>query len=695
MLRSPKAPSTDKPPAKKPREDAVAKGSMQMRVVVFAVLVAVVFGFLAARLWQLQVLTGDDYSLSAQATSTRAVKIPAQRGVIYDRDGEVLANNVPGLNVTVVPSAISREQVSKLARTLDADEQAVLDRYDSAVVVNPYEPILVKEDAAQAAVTYVSERGGEFPGISINDDYVRNYPGGNLASHVLGYTGAIAAAELNLEAFEGVSKDAVVGKSGVELAYEEALSGKPGAREYNVDAYGRIVPEDAQVDSMGRFVDEEGADANGVDPRMAQPSNMVQPEPGNDLALTLDADLQQTAEQELNAAMQRARDEGAEGDGGAVIAMDPRNGEILAMASEPDYNPQLFVGGVTGTQELKEYEYLNSAEANAPFANRAILGSYPGASAFKVFTGLAGFFHGVITPETTVTDNGGCWRPSSIPMGCWLSWRQTTDNKTVKSTHGTQNFSEAIMDSNDKFFYQVADWLWNRTGDPNALPQFYGRFGFGSLTGVDVPGETVGRIPTKEWFEWYQRQVYGELQRYWGVGDWVNMAIGQGDVLVSPIQMTQAYAAVYNGGTLVTPHVGDEIRDQSGNLVEDVSPGAEGHVRLDPVAREEMLEGFRRVTEPKGTAAPAFIGSELSVLGKSGTGEVGNGEDPVNWFAGWAEDHEDDPLLVVVMVEGGEHSEVTAAPAVRKVLEAHYDVKSEDAISDESLVDAYAGSSVE
>lgn len=695
MLRIPKARPENKQPPKKEREGAVLKGDMQIRVVVFAMLVAVVFLVLAARLWQLQVLTGEDYNNLAQATKTREMKIPAQRGVIYDRNGEVLANNSPGLNVTVVPSMISREKLSELAEVLNADRDAVLARYDSVVQVNPYEPILVKENAERDAITYVSERTGEFPGLSINSDYVRNYPDGNLASHVLGYTGAVTAEELKSGAFEGVAKDAVVGKGGVELAYEEALSGEPGAKEYNVDAYGRIVPQGAQLDAMGRFVDKGSADTDGVDPRIAQPSNVVEPVPGNDLKLTLDRDLQETAEKELNAAMQRARAEGASGDGGAVVAIDPRNGEIRAMASEPDFNPQLFVGGVTGAEELQEYERLSSKQANSPFTNRAITGSYPGASAFKVFTGLAGFYYGVIDPETTVTDNGGCWRPTGISMGCWLSWRQTTDNKEVKPTHGTQNFAAAIRDSNDKFFYQVADWLWNRTGDPNALPEFYTKFGFGSLTGVDLPGETEGRIPTKEWFEWYQRQVYGELQRYWGVGDWVNLSIGQGDMLLSPVQMAQAYAAVQNGGTLVTPHVGQEIRDQSGKLVKDISPEPEGTVRLDPVAREEMLKGFRRVTGPKGTAAPAFIGSELSVLGKSGTGEVGNGEDPVNWFAAWAEDQEETPLVVVVMVEGGEHSEVTGAPAARKILEAHHGVKSEDAISDESLVDAYAGSDVD
>lgn len=668
----------------------MSKGNMQLRVVSLAALVAIVFLILVARLWQLQVLTSEGYTLSAHATQTREIKIPAQRGVIYDRNGNVLANNVPGLNVTVIPAMITRDQISKLADVLKADKSAVLSRYDAADV-NPYEPILVKENADRNDIMYVSERTREFPGLSVNNDYVRNYPNGSLAAHVLGYTGAVTQAELKTKAFKGVSDDAVVGKSGVELTYEKALSGKPGSKVYNVDAFGRIVPKGAKLDSMGRFVDASGTDSNGVDPRMAQPNKVTEPVPGDDLTLTLDENLQKTAEKELDAAIQRAKDEGAEGSGGAVIAMNPKNGEILAMASRPDFNPQLFVGGISGSKELKTYNYLMSDKANSPFTNRAITGAYPGASTFKVFTGLAGLVYHVITPQTTYTDNGGCWRPTGVSDGCWYSWRQTTNNPYVTPNHGTQNYSEAITDSNDKFFYQVADWMWNQTSDPNKLPDFYKRFGFGSLTGIDIPGETAGRIPTKQWFWSYQKKYTPRKDwRDWSVADWVNMAIGQGDVLVSPIQMIRAYAAVENGGTLVTPHVGKEIRDQNGKLIKKIDPKPAGHVDIAPEYRDAMMKGFRGVVGPSGTASLAFQGAKLPFVGKSGTGEMPP-HDPVNWFCGWVE-HEKQPLVVVVMVEGGDESEVTAAPAVRNILEAYYGTKSTPAPSNKSLMKYYSTS---
>lgn len=638
---------------------------MQVRVVTVAFLVAVFFVVLVARLWYLQVLTGEDYSTVAQNTHTREIKIPAQRGVIYDRNGEVLANNVPGLNVTVIPDSISREKLKKLAEILDVDVKSVLRRYDAALdprTGDRYGAMLVKENADRSAVTYISERTEEFPGVAVNDDYVRNYPNGSVAAHVLGYTGAVTEDELKLDAFKGLSNDSVVGKSGVELYYEEALRGKPGKREYTVDALGRSV-------ALRRA---DGTRADGrpeIAPELLPPERTTDPVPGEDLTLTLDLDLQKVAEQEVDAAIARAQQEGYSGTGGAIVAMDPRNGEILAMASRPNYDPQLFVGGISGQQEIETFRYLNSEYANSPFTNRAIAGAYPGASTFKVFTGLAGFAYGVINASTTVTDNGGCWSPAGA-SGCWLSWRQTYGTGT---THGTQNYAQAIGDSNDKFFYQVADWLWNSTDDPDLLPNFYKRLGFGSLTGIDLPGETAGRVPTKEWKEKWQKEFGGFDRNPWGIGDWVNLSIGQGDLLVSPIQMVQVYSAVQNGGTLVTPHVGKEIRDQNGKLVRKISPKPEKKIEFDPVAREELLKGLRLVTGPEGTAAPAFEGSKLSILGKSGTGEVA-GKDPVAWFAGWAE-NQDKPLVVVAMVEGSGSSEVTAAPAVRDMLEAYYGVK--------------------
>ncbi len=677
MLRNPRRITVKKGAARKRQPTPpITKGNMQVRVVSLAFVVAIIFVALGARLWYLQVLSGETLAASAQATQTREVKIPAQRGVVYDRDMDVLASNVPGFNITVVPSEIDRPKMRELAEIVGADADTVLERYDAAVDFDPYSAMLVKENADRDDVTYVSERTEEFPGLVINDDWVRRYPEGSLAAHVLGYTGALSQDQIGSEPYEGLTNDSVVGQSGIEYEYETLLRGDAGAKRYNVDALGRVVAE--------RNADGTRADGSmEVPPESLPPSSQSDPVAGKNLVLTLDLDLQQVAEEELDAALSRAQQEGYTGEGGAVVAMDPRNGEILAMASRPNFDPQLFVGGISGEEEVEMFDYLNSELANSPFTNRSVAGAYPGASAFKVFTGMAGFFHGAIDPTTTYTDTGECWSPASASDLCMQSWRQFNGTGT---THGTQNFSEAVMDSNNKFFYQVADLIWQGTDNENLLPEFYERFGFGTLTGIDLPGESEGRIPTKEWFESYSEELNGYLERPWSIGDWVNIAIGQGDVLVSPIQMAQAYSAVQNNGTLVTPHVGKEVRTQPNNEVErEIVTEPEGEIEIDPTARRELLEGLGMVTGPGGTAEPAFEGAELSFVGKSGTGEqYGEGKDPVNWFAGWAE-NQDNPLVVVVMVDGGGHSEVTAAPAVRNVLESYHGVETATP-SDEALL---------
>jgi penicillin-binding protein 2 len=326
----------------------ITKARMQVRVVGLAALVSVLFAILAFKLWHLQVLASEDYQDSAQATQTRLVKIPAQRGVIYDRNGVVLANNQPGLSVTVIPDAIEREKLKELTDLLDADQKSVLSRYDAAIASGDrYGPMLVKENASRENVIYVSERSEEFGGLVVNDDYARNYPYGELAAHVLGYTGAVNQEELQSGGpFSGLDQDAVVGKSGVELSYEQVLRGEAGKKEYTVDALGRQV---ALRRADGRRYDGGPEEV----PELGRPARATDPVPGKDLRLTIDLKLQQTAEKELDAAMVRARQEGASGTGGAAIAIDPASGEVLAMAGRPDFDPQMFVGGITGEEEIE------------------------------------------------------------------------------------------------------------------------------------------------------------------------------------------------------------------------------------------------------------------------------------------------------------------------------------------------------
>ena len=657
----------------------LTRTGMQLRVVVLTSFAAILFVVLAFKLWQLQVLASDDYQSSAEAIHTRSIKVPAQRGVIYDRNGEVLANNKSGFSVTIVPNDISRGKLGQLADLLKADKKELLSRYDSAIASgNQYNPMLVKENADREDVVYVSERSEEFGGLVINDDYVRNYPNGQLLAHVLGHTGAVTQEELDSgdSTFKGLDNNAVVGKEGVERFYEETLRGEPGKEEYDVDALGRQVVTEKADGSPS----DEGQEAET--PELGKPARTTDPNPGEDLKLTIDLNLQKSVEKELQAAIGRAKGKGHAATGGAAIAIDPANGEVLAMAGKPDFDPQMFVGGITG-DKVKQYEYLTSEEAGAPFTNRATQGTYPGASTFKPFTGLAGLISGAISPSTTVTDTGACWRPTGTSWGCWQSWRENSPKYQFLGPHGTENYAQALMDSNDKFFYQVADWMWNKTDDKDLLPEYYQKFGFGQKTGVDLPGESAGRVPTQEW---QQEAGTTEDDKLWSVGRWVNLSIGQGDLLVTPLQLIRGYAAIANGGTLVTPHVGKEIEDQQGNPIKEISPGAAGQLGVDSSYLKETLRGLKMVTGPGGTAEDAFKGTKLDAVGKSGTGEEW-GKDPINWFVGWDESKKD-PVVVLVMVEAGgafeDGSEYTAAPAVRNILESYYGVAGSSSSSSSS-----------
>src|ERR671933_23907 len=349
---------------RKETKPQVTRIQMQRRVVALATLASIFFVILAFRLWELQVLASDDYQSSAQATQTRSVKVPAQRGVIYDRNGEVLANNQSGFNVTVIPNAISRDKLGELADLLKADKKEVLSRYDAVIASgNQYSPMLVKENADREDVVYVSERSDEFGGLVINDDYVRNYPNGQLLAHVLGHTGAVTQEELDSgdSTFKGLDNNAVVGKEGVERFYEETLRGEPGKEEYDVDALGRqVVTKKAEGSPY-----DDGQETET--PELGKPARTTDPNPGEDLKLTIDLNLQKSVEKELQAAIGRAKGKGHAATGGAAIAIDPANGEILAMASEPDFDPQMFVGGITGDEKIKQYEYLTSEGAGAPF----------------------------------------------------------------------------------------------------------------------------------------------------------------------------------------------------------------------------------------------------------------------------------------------------------------------------------------
>lgn len=602
--------------------------SMGVRIGMLAVLVVVLFSFLGFRLWFLQILSGDHYVTLANTNRERDVSMEAPRGVIYDRKGKVLVENKPGLSVGILPMDLqAKDQViPRLARVLDMPEADIRARLEKAAK-DPYLITTIKEDVPEATtVAFLKEHSLEFPGVSIEKDYLRAYPRDAFATHVLGYVGEISPADLDKEKFREVKPGARIGKDGVEATYDSFLRGTDGMRKVEVDAAGRP-----------RGVLEE-----------------VSPLPGNNLWLTIDYDLQVAAEKALKEGIERAHAGGfTAAAAGAVVAIDPRTGEVLAMASAPDYRLSLWVGGMKQT----DYSALRAKDAGNPLFNRAISGLYPAASTFKPFVASAALTNDLITWDTTFFDSG------SFKYGqqAWKCWKP--------EGHGEVNLVEALMESCDVYFYNLGKKNYDQTSA--VLQTGERQFGFGRVTGIDLAGEAAGQVPDKDW-----KKANGTTkeERIWKPGDDVNLAIGQGDLLVTPLQLAVAAAAIANGGDVFVPRLALKVTDASGNTLKEFETEKRGRVNVNAENLDAVRRGMRYVvSEPDGTAHGAFSGFPIPVAGKTGTAEK-KPEDDYAWFMGYAP--ADAPKIVVVaLIEQGGHGSSVAAPMVRRVMEAYFGVK--------------------
>jgi penicillin-binding protein 2 len=613
--------------------------SMGVRIGMLAVLVVVLFSLLGFRLWFLQILSGDRYVSLANTNRVREVAMEAPRGVIYDHKGKVLVVNKPGLSVGILPMDLQAadEVIPRLARVLGMPEADIRARLEKAAV-DPYLVTTIKEDVPEATtVAYLKEHSLEFPGVRIEKAYLRDYPRHEFATHVLGYVGEISAADLDKEKYREVKPGARIGKDGVEATYDSFLRGTDGKRTVEVDAAGR--PK--------RVLEE------------------INPLPGNNLWLTIDYKLQVAAEKALTEGIARAHAGGfTAAAAGAVVAIDPRTGEILAMASWPDYDLSLWVGGMKQT----DYSALTGKDAHNPLFNRAISGLYPAASTFKPFVASTALSNDLITRDTPFFDPGNFKYKQQV----WKCWKP--------EGHGEVNLVEAIMESCDVYFYNLGRKLYDQTSA--VLQAGVKQFGFGRVTGVDLPGEVAGRVPDKDW-----KKATGATKedRIWKPGDDINLAIGQGDLLITPLQLAVASAAIANGGDVFVPRLALKVTDASGNTLKEFETETRGHVQMSAENLDTVRRGMRYVvSEPDGTAHGAFSGFPVSVAGKTGTAEK-KPEDDYAWFMGYAP--ADAPeILVVALIEQGGHGSSVAAPMVRRVMEAYFGVKAPPPGSDQAPV---------
>jgi penicillin-binding protein 2 len=620
---------------KRPREDDSFVG---MRVGVLLIIAFVLFGVLAFRLWYLQVLTGDKYVTMAKDNREREVTVEAPRGVIYDRNGKILVQNRAGLSVGILPMDMYspkkdpqkfQQEIAGLAAILDVKEGDLMAAYDKAKK-DPYVTYIVKEDVPETPVVdNLKEHGLEYPGVQVEASYLRQYPFGALATHLLGYVGEVSQNDLDQEQFATLKPAATIGKDGVERTYDSFLRGTNGWKTVLVDAAGR--PK--------QFLED------------------VAPTPGSNLVLTIDSDLQEAAEDALVEGIQSAHSADppfAKAAGGAVVAMDPRTGEVLAMASYPDYDPSLWVGGMSATK----YAELKASQAHYPLFNRVIDGLYPAGSTFKPFVAAAALNAGLITPDTTFDCKGSF----SVANQTWRDWKT--------GGHGKVNLVQAIMESCDVYFYNLGKLLYQQPSP--VLQNGVRQFGFGQPTGIDLPGETnASRVPDKYWKAEVGKTSQDKL---WKTGDEVNLAIGQGDLLVTPMQMVVALSALANGGTLWVPHLGLRITDASNNIIHQFDNEKRGALGMSQDILNTIRTGMVLVTSDRnGTADSVFKGFPITVAGKTGTAQK-LPDDDYALFMGYAPADPDKvpEIAVVAIIEQGGHGSSIAAPVVRRVMEAYF-----------------------
>lgn len=550
------------------------------RFILFGVAVVLVVSGLGVRLFQLQVADADRYSALAVQSRRRTVAIPVTRGLIFDRRGRQLVENVPVFVVRITPGEVpfsTRDGVvDRLAELLDMKRVEIYRKLDGVAGSN-FDPITLKTDVSQKVARIIAEEHLGLPGVSVDVTSRRRYPYGSLVAHILGWTGRVSAHELDALADDGYLADDTIGKAGVELTFERELRGTYGVDEVQRDASGRIV-------SVLRTLEE--------------------PKAGESIQLTIDLKVQREAQRALRWGMRAARLQR-----GVFLVMNPQNGEILAMVSLPAYDNNEFAKGISTAR----YRRL-ARDPHRPLVNLAISEQLPPGSTYKLVTGIGALQDRKITPQTRLRTR----RFITVAGTKMFDWHLTG--------WGPINIYGGFAHSSDTFFYQVALKL-----GIDRLAYWAHEFGFGRKTGVDLPNETVGTVPTHAW----KRQLFSQ-NIY--PGETAQAGIGQGYDMVTPLQLITAYAALANGGTLYRPQIVRRIVDSKGETIRAVKPEVVRRLPIDSSLLKVMRVASRNVLVVRHTYN--FVDVPLVIAGKSGTAEYGvrdsKGRLPFHsWFVGW------------------------------------------------------------
>lgn len=576
--------------------------------------VVIVFLVLIARLVWLQLFQGDYYNSLAEGNRLRAIPLAAMRGIMYDRNGQILVGSRPSFMVTYVPTQgkMTDEEADKLSRLLNMPADKILEK--AGKVKNSYVPTVLAQDLTPDVVTKVEERRNELPGISVDVQPIRYYPYDMMAAQIFGYVGQIDEDDMErLKGEDGVSNVTQIGRAGLESYYDDVLRGKDGSRQVEVDASGSPVME-------------------------VERKNPVQ---GHNIHLTLDLNLQTALEKAMDA--QIAQGIGVSGI--AAVAVDPNTGAVLAMASRPAYNPNWFTRGITES----EWKQING-NPNHPMENRVIAGEYPPGSTFKLITGAAALELKKITPDEMIFDSGRHWLVDMRNAG--------------GEALGWINFTEALAKSDNVYFYE----LGRRVGI-DKLAEYAKMFGMGQKTGIAMRGEAAGLVASEE----YKEKNY---HQDWYLGDTFNSAIGQGFQLVTPLQAAMIVSEVANGGIQYKPFIVSRIDNLDGTPYKIFAPEQTGTLEVSKSTLDLIREGMRNVAEESGTAGSLFAGFPVQVAGKTGTAENFSGRDH-GWFVAFAP-YDHPRIVIAVLTEQGGFGASSSGPIVRAMLEEFFHIGTAD-----------------
>jgi penicillin-binding protein 2 len=675
---------------------------LALRVAIVGSFALGLFAIVFFRLWFLQVLSGDQYVKAATVNRERRIDIPAPRGEVLDASGTPLVDSVKTLAVQISPEDLPVSVTLDKLETLEHPPRADAIVYNrlahvlglstkrarcrlhmpspnvfrlsrvacavgQQVTLQSYADVTVRSGAVVTRFMqfYLAENQRLFPGVQVQKVYVTHYPYKTLAAQVLGTVGPITAGEIEAKSYSGAARTDIVGQSGLEAEYDSFLRGK--------DGYQKV-----QVNALNQPTGDLGS---------------VQPVGGHNLKLSLNSQLQRVGEQALAQSMSQNYSPG-----GSFVAMNPDTGAVYAMGSLPSFNPTLF----TGNLSQAKYDQLTNPNGGDALLNRATQSAGPTGSTFKPITSVAALSSGEWTTSDVFDDAGQFCVGTGAAEQCRHNAGHAVD--------GSLTLTEALRVSSDDFFYNLGARL---NVDPSKAPkggpldQWASQFGIGRATDVDLPNEATGTLPTPAWRQgrnnleaecdnatgpfrwtdghhtsshhhkgWYRSKKHSPggcgiadgTNRPWSIGDNESLAVGQGDVQVTPLQLAVAYSALANGGTIVRPHFGVDVQDQDGTVLQTINPPNSRHIPINAGYRDTILQGLNEAAQTSGGTSADVMGDfPMKVYGKTGTAQYINQPDYA-WYSCFVIDNTDKPIVIIVHVEKGGFGDVAAAPVARQIL---------------------------